>query len=154
MRDRPSHATTRWLRGALAAVTIAAMSGCGSSPITSARVEGAVARTFANLVHVQLARIGLTPVAASDIKVSASCRTLVAGKGPGGAGDWMCTLVWSGPNRRPLRDIYDVSVSTDGCYVATVEGGEADLGGPTIMGPDGSDLRNLLYRFEGCFDTT
>ena len=82
------------LRGALAAITIVAAFGCGPSPITSARIEGAIAPTFANLIHVQLSRLGLPPVAASDIKVTASCRKLVAGSGASGAGDWSCTLVW------------------------------------------------------------
>jgi len=49
-----------------------------------------------------------------------------------------------------MTDTYDLSVSTDGCYTATIEGEE--LGGATINASDGSDLRNLLYAFEGCFD--
>jgi hypothetical protein len=61
--------------------------------------------------------------------------------------------VWYGPNRASLRDTYDLSVGTDGCYTATVDGSEA-LGGPTITLPDGRNVRNLLYTFEGCFDTT
>ena len=142
------------LRGALAAMTMVAVIGCGPSPITSARIEGAIAPTFANLVHAQLSRVGLPPVAAADIKVAASCRKLVAGSGTAGAGDWVCTLVWYGPNRKTLRDTYDLSVGTDGCYTATVDGAEADLGGPTITASDASNVRNLLYTFEGCFDTT
>jgi hypothetical protein len=51
-----------------------------------------------------------------------------------------------------MSDTYDVSVSTDGCYTATVDGEQ--LGGPAIKASDGSDVRNLLYAFEGCFDTT
>ena len=60
-------------------------------------------------------------------------------------------LVWQGPDRRTLRDTFDVFVNTDGCYTATVEG-EA-LGGPTLKSEDGRVVRNLLYAFEGCFDT-
>ena len=44
------------------------------------------------------------------------------------------------------------SVNTDGCYSATVSG--ESLGGPTLRTPDGRSVRNLLYAFEGCFDTT
>jgi hypothetical protein len=141
------------LHGALAPVAAVVLIGCGPSPITSDRIEQAIAPTFSNLVHIQLSRIGLPPVAAADIKVTASCRKLTAASG-GGAGDWVCTLVWYGPNRRSLRDTYDLSVGTDGCYTATVSGAEADLGGPTIVATDGSNVRNLLYTFEGCFDTT
>jgi hypothetical protein len=66
----------------------------------------------------------------------------------------LCTLSWYGPNRETLRDRYDVAVGTDGCYTATVDGAEADLGGPTITLPNGGTVRNLVYAFDGCFDTT
>ena len=42
---------------------------CGSSPITSARIEAAIAPTFANLVQVQVSWLGLPPMAASDFGV-------------------------------------------------------------------------------------
>jgi hypothetical protein len=142
------------LRGALAAVTTVAVFGCGPSPITSARIEGAIAPTFANLIQIQLSRVGLPPVAASDIKVTPSCHRLISGSGTAGSGDWVCTLDWYGPNHQPLRDTYDLSVGTDGCYTATVDGAEAHLGGPTLKTSGGINVRNLLYTFEGCFDTT
>jgi hypothetical protein len=142
------------LRSAFVAFIAVAVGACGPSPITSARVEGAIGPTFANLVHVQLSRVGLAPVEASEIKVTASCRRLVVGSGAVGAGDWVCTLDWYGPNRVSLRDTYELSVATDGCYTATVDAAEGHLGGPTIKASDGTtDVRNLLYIFEGCFDT-
>jgi hypothetical protein len=140
------------LRCAVTSLTMTTVFGCGPSPITTARLERAIAPTFANLVHAQLSRIGLTPIAASDIRVTASCYR--AGGGNTGAGDWVCTLVWSGPNGATLHDLYDVSVGTDGCYAASVDAAEAQLGGPVIRTPDGREVRNLLYAFEGCFDTT
>jgi hypothetical protein len=139
---------------ALAFVAAATGNGCGASPITSARIEQSIAATFANLVHLQLSRMGLNAVVASEIKVTARCRKAIPGSGATGSGDWVCTLVWFGPNHRPLGDIYDLSVGTDGCYTATVEGAEAQLGGPTVTASDGRTIRNLLYVFEGCFDTT
>jgi hypothetical protein len=142
------------LRAALAAVTSLVLLGCGPSPITSARIEGAIEPAFANLVHLQLTRVGLPPLAALDIKVRASCRKVTAASGAAGAGDWVCTLVWYGPNLKSLRDTYDLSVGTDGCYTATIDGAESTMGGPTIVASDGSNVRNLLYSFEGCFDTT
>jgi hypothetical protein len=135
------------LGGAVAVVA----SGCGASAITTVRIERALAPTFANLVQVQLSRIGLQPVAASDIKVTASCYRPAGGAG---AGDWRCTLVWSGPNGVTLHDNYDLSVGTDGCYTANVDSAEAQLGGPTVKSSDGREMRNLLYAFDGCFDTT
>ena len=143
----------RSLRGALGIATTVAALGCGPSPITSARIDHAIAPTFANLVHLQLSRLGLSSMAASDIKVTANCRK-AAGSGDWGAGDWVCTLVWQRPNRQTLRDTYDLSVTTDGCYTATVDSAEGHLGGPILKAFDGSDVRNLLYPFEGCFDTT
>jgi hypothetical protein len=139
---------------AVGAIALIAAFGCAPSPITSKRIEASVAPTFANLVHIQLSRVGLSPVAASDIKVTATCRKLVSGGGASGSGDWVCTLVWFGPNRQSLLDTYDLSVGTNGCYTATLESAEANLGGPTIIAADGTSVRNLLYVFEGCFDTT
>ena len=139
------------LCGPLIALTTAAVFGCGPSPITSAQIERAIEPTFANLVGVQVSWLGLPPVAASSFAVTASCRRLLD-PSQGGAGDWECRLVWQGPDRRRLHDTYDLSVATDGCYVATITGDT--LGGPTLKARDGHVVRNLLYAFEGCFDTT
>jgi len=139
------------VRLAIAAVAIAGSIGCGSSPITQARIEQAIAPTFANLVHAQVKWLGLPPMAASDFAVRASCRKLMAGSNSG-SGEWACTLVWLGPDRQPLRDSFDLFVTTDGCYTATASG--ESLGGPTLRATDGSHVRNLLYAFDGCFDTT
>ena len=128
----------------------AAVSGCGSSPLTAARVEQSIAPTFANLVQVQVSWLGLPPMAPSDFGVKATCRRLVAGSSAG-SGEWVCVLTWQGPDRRSLRDTFDLFVNTDGCYTATIEG-EA-LGGPMLKAENGRIVRNLLYAFEGCFDT-
>ena len=141
------------LRAAFAAATTLVLLGCGHSPITAERIEGAIAPTFASLVHVQLTRVGLPPVPASSIKVTANCHKLLPQSGPTGAGDWVCTLGWNGPNGPTLFDKYDVSVAANGCYTATVDGAEAHLGGPTLRTLDGRDVRNVLYAFDGCFDT-
>jgi hypothetical protein len=140
------------IEGGLIVVLAAALalSGCGSSPITSARIEGAMTRTFANLVQVQVSWLGLPPMAAADFDVTASCRKLSGGTV--GSGEWLCTLVWKGPERQTLRDAYDLFVATDGCYTAMVAG--ESLGGPTLKAKDGREVRNLLYAFDGCFDTT
>ena len=142
----------RGVRGALAAIMTVVVFGCGPSPITSGRIERAIAPTFGNLIHVQLSWLGQPPVAGSDIKVTASCRKLGVASGADGAGEWVCTLVWRAANRGTLHDTYDLLVATDGCYTATVAG--ESLGGPTLKASDERDVRNLLYTFEGCFDTT
>jgi hypothetical protein len=138
------------LRLSFAAIAGVATFGCGSSPITSARIEGSIGPTFANLVQVQVSWLGLPPMTASDFGVRASCRKLSSDST--GSGEWTCTLIWRGPDRQSLRDTYDLFVATDGCYMATVA--SESLGGPTLKAPDGRDVRNLLYAFDGCFDTT
>jgi hypothetical protein len=45
-------------------------------------------------------------------------------------------------------------VTTDGCYTATVDASDSRLGGPTLTARDGTTVTNLLYVFDGCFDTT
>ena len=138
-------------RGALSAIVVLATLGCGTSPITAARIETAVSRTFANLVEVQVSSLGLPAIAASDFGATASCRKLTDGSNSG-SGEWACTLNWQGPDRQRLRDTFDLFVAADGCYMATVSG--ENLGGPTLRAENGQIVRNLLYAFEGCFDLT
>jgi ABC-2 type transport system permease protein len=140
------------LRLGLAGALMIASWGCESSPITSPRIEKSIASTFANLVHAQISRVGLSPLAASEISVKANCHRATGGGA--GAGDWACTLVWSGPNGTLLQDTYDLFVATDGCYTAAVDPRESQLGGATLTTADGKTQRNLLYKFDGCFDTT
>jgi hypothetical protein len=88
---------------------------------------------------------------APDFAATAICRRQSAG-GESGSGDWSCTLVWQAADRRTGRSAYDLFVATDGCYTASLAG--EDLGGPTLRTRDGRTVKNLLYVFEGCFDTT
>jgi hypothetical protein len=134
---------------ALVVTTAVAAVGCGS-PITSTRIEKSIAPTFANLVQLQVSWLGLPAMAPSDFAVKATCRRLLDG-GTAGSGEWICTILWKGPDRRTLRDNYELFVTTDGCYMASIDG-EA-LGGPTLKSEDGRIVRNLLHTFEGCFDT-
>ncbi|HEY7170961.1 MAG TPA: hypothetical protein VH417_08965 [Vicinamibacterales bacterium] len=139
------------VRTGLAAATAAALA-CGTSPITSSRVERAVGRTFANLVPLQLARLDLPAVDRAALKVIASCYRPAGGGA--GSGGWVCTVIWSGENGVLLRDTYDVTVTPDGCYTAAVDPIEGQVGGSITRTQRGQDVRNLLYAFEGCFDTT
>ena len=138
------------LRRLLVITMAVAASSCGSSPITSDRIEHAVELTFANLVQVQVNWLGLPPMPAAEFEVTAVCSKQSAGNSVG-AGEWVCRLRWISPDRQTLRDTLDVFVTTDGCYSATPEG--EHFGGPTLKTSNGADVRNLLYSFEGCFDT-
>jgi len=126
------------------------LAGCSGSAATEDRVERAIAPAFANLVHAQLTRMRLADVPPPSLRVAASCYRAAGGRQ--GAGDWVCTLVWAGPNGATLRDSYDVVVGTNACYTATLGSTEAQLGGPTVTASDGRQVRNLLYAFDGCFD--
>jgi len=127
-----------------------AVSGCGRNPINADRIERAIEPTFANLVEVQLSWLKLPARRASDFDVTASCRRLAGGSDTG-SGEWVCRLRWLGPDRQPLKDTFDLVVTTDGCYTASAEGDQ--LGGLTLRASDGREVRNLLHTFEGCFDT-
>ena len=145
----------RPLMAVSAAAAMVTLTGCGGSPITAPRIERAIAPTFANLLHLQVPSMGLPAMPPAEFAAAASCRKVGA---PGaasthaGSGDWICTIQWRGPGQRPIRDVYDLFVMTDGCYTATVEG--ESLAKPVLTTKDGRDVRNLLYVFEGCFDTT
>lgn len=143
--------TVGWIRSACLAVASTLLAGCSSTPITSQRIERAVGPTFANLVQVQVSWLGLPTMRASDFEVAADCRRLTTGS-DAGSGEWACMLRWKAPDRRLLRDTYELFVTTDGCYTATVAA--ETVGGPTLVAESGKPVRNLLYAFEGCFDTT
>jgi hypothetical protein len=142
----------RLIGRAITAVAAALLaSGCSSySPITPARIEEAVALTFSNLVETQVAWLGLARMTAAEVSASARCLKLPTGGV--GAGEWVCTVIWMGPQGQSVRDAYDLFVATDGCYMASLAG--ESLGGPMLKTKEGENVRNLLYAFDGCFDTT
>jgi hypothetical protein len=140
-----------WAGALLSAVSALALAGCGTSSLTSTRIERALETTFVNLVELQVLRMGLRPMTAPDFAVTAICHRQ-ADTHDTGSGEWSCTLVWQGPDRRTLRDTYDLFVATDGCFSATAA--DDNLGGPTLKTPEGRLVKNYLYAFDGCFDPT
>lgn len=136
---------------AVVALSALVASSCGSySPITPDRLETALASTFGHLVETQVAWVGLPPMTAAEVGASAQCLKLPTGGV--GSGEWVCTVIWMGPQGQSVRDAYDLFVATDGCYMASLSG--ESLGGPILKRQDGTSVRNLLYAFDGCFDTT
>ena len=139
------------MRAVAAAAAVLLASGCsGYSPITAARIEKAIATTFSNLVETQVSWVGLPRMTANEVAASARCLKLPTGGM--GAGEWVCTVIWMGPQGQSVRDAYDLFVATNGCYMASLSG--ESLGGPILQTKDGKNVRNLLYAFDGCFDTT
>ena len=142
-------------RPSLCALTVVmaalGVSGCTKhSPITSARIERAIASTFSNLVETQVSWVGLPRMTAAEVRASARCLKLPTGGI--GSGEWVCTVIWMGPKGQSVRDAYDLFVATDGCYMASLAG--ESLGGPILRTKDHKNVRNLLYAFDGCFDTS
>src|SRR5262245_9919654 len=105
------HITGRLVRCAPLAILLAA--GCGRSPITANRIETAIQTTFANRLELQVSRLKLKALPAPDFAITAICQKPTSRSSIGG-GDWVCTLVWQGPDRQVLRDTYDLFVNTDG----------------------------------------
>jgi ABC-2 type transport system permease protein len=137
------------------ALVFASVRRCGGG-VTASRLEEAFAPTFANLVHLQRSILRLPEIDRAVLRATAQCEKVGAsGRGARGPGDWTCTVLWSSPGQRiPLRDAYELSVTGDGCYTAKADGSEAHIGGPTLTARDGTTITNLLYAFEGCFDTS
>lgn len=144
--------TKRLIISAMLLVAVAVTAaGCSSaSPITAIRIEKAIATIFSNLVETQVSWLGLPRMSAGEVAASAHCLKLPTGGA--GAGEWVCTVIWMGPQGQSVRDAYDLFVATDGCYMASLSG--ESLGGPILKTNDGRSVRNLLYAFDGCFDTT
>jgi ABC-2 type transport system permease protein len=139
----------------LAAGLMTLLSGCGSGGITADRVENSMKPTFVNLIHLQRSMLGASPIEPSALRTFVTCHRVGPGDGLIGGGTWRCTVAWSYPGSRgPLRDTYELSVTMDGCYTATADPTEGHIGGPTINTRDGATVKNLLYAFDSCFDTT
>lgn len=138
-----------------AAVALAALAARGpEGGVTRARLESAIAPTFANLVALQVAKVGAAPVDAASLRARARCSKIGAPDAPRqarGAGEWTCDIEWYVPvQHAPLHDRYDLHVTPDGCYAASADGEEARVGGPTVTTRGGATTPNLLYAFEGC----
>jgi hypothetical protein len=144
------------LAAAVVALLVAAALSQRSGGVTRSKIEDAVAPTFANLVDVQVSRLGAPRVEAASLHAYAQCQKVGATREAHGAGDWTCSIGWyvRGQMTGPVHDKYDLSVTSDGCYTATADGTEAHVGGPTVTARDGSTVGNLLYAFDGCFDVT
>ena len=145
-------------RAALGFVLVALAAGCGRSGVTEERLERSASATFANLVSVQTQILGGKPVDAKALAATARCQKVGIANATNdtrGAGTWRCTITWFVPGHAaPVRDTYEIAVATDGCYTATADGAEAHVGGPTLKTLSGSIVTNLVYAFDGCFDTS
>jgi len=138
---------------ALATAAVVALTACGASDVTRARLERNLPQTFSNL-YVQQARIlGHKGITVQSLHAQAQCDKggpKVADHGPGS--DWICLMRWTDPNV-PLPDgsgKFELNVHSNDCYTA---GGPSKLIGPlTITDTHGNDVDNPVFEFDACFD--
>ena len=133
----------------LLAAGAALVGGCGGSPVTAARLDGAIGPAFTHLYAVQQRLIG-NPVDPAAYTTASCSRT---GGGTTGAGDdWTCAVVVYRTTGTPVGATIEVKVRTNGCYVADPP--VAVVGQLQLTAADGREVDNPLAEFDGCFDTT
>ncbi|MCY7400707.1 MAG: hypothetical protein LH477_07090 [Nocardioides sp.] len=141
------------LIAALAIGTAVAAGGQGSS-VTRARLERSLPVTFANLYVEQARILGRDDLTPQSLYAEAMCDKHgpdVADVGPGG--DWVCLIGWSDPKMPlPPEDYgkFELNVHSNDCY--TVTGPSKIIGFLTITDPQGREVPNPVFEFDGCFD--
>jgi len=135
-----------------AAALAGLLAGC-SSDVTTPRVERSLGPTFANLYVQQQTLLGHTGLTAATVAPRPTCsRTNPAAHNKGAGTDWICQVSWTGPDHKPLKGKFELTIHPNGCYEA---GGPTKVIGPvTIRAADGKDVTNPVFEFDGCFDTT
>jgi hypothetical protein len=138
---------------AAAAVALVALSACGSSDVTRARLERNLPQTFSNLYVQQAQLLGHKGVTVQSLHAQAQCDKggpHAPDHGPGA--DWICLMRWNDPNV-PLPDgsgKFELNVHSNDCYTA---GGPSKLVGLiTITDKHGNDVDNPVFEFDSCFD--
>lgn len=105
---------------------LALLTACAAGGVSRPDVELAVSTTFG---HRVAATEGASPGAATS-----SCTT--ASGGDRGAGDWSCVVRWAGQDGLAHAAEYDLQVSTDGCFRASLQ---TTPTGTAVPGPSGFD---------------
>ena len=147
---------TRLLAPALAVLGVvalfAATAGRGGEDITRARLERAIAPTFANLYVRRAAILGESGVAPASIGAKAACDRggpTVPDQGPGA--DWICTISFTDDQGQHQDGKFEVQANADATYVA---GGPTKLiGTATLTDTHGSVVANPVFAFDGAFDS-
>jgi hypothetical protein len=144
--------TLQRLAAAAAAVASAvALTGCGSTDVTRARLEASIVPTFDNLYVQRAATLGRTGVTADSMRSHAWCDKggpKVADHGPGA--DWNCMIDFIDDGGTEQAGKFEVQVKSNSCY--TAGGPSKIIGLQTITDADGHDVTNPVFEFDGCFD--
>lgn len=134
-------------------VAVGALSACGDSVVTRARLERSLPQTFANLYVQQAKILGHRDVTADSLGAHAYCDkggAKVADSGPGA--DWTCLMTWRDPNV-PLPEgtgKFELNVHSNDCYTAS--GPSKLVGLLAITDTHGNDVPNPVFEFDSCFD--
>jgi hypothetical protein len=136
-----------------AAAALLALTACGSSDVTRARLERNLPQTFSNLYVQQAKLLGHKGITVQSLHAQAQCDKggpKAPDHGPGA--DWICLMRWNDPNV-PLPDgsgKFELNVHSNDCYTA---GGPSKLVGLiTITDTHGNDVDNPVFEFDSCFD--
>lgn len=142
---------TSTLAAGLAITAAGSLSGCGHPDVTKARLERALAPTFANLYVRRAAILGEPNVTVASVGPSADCDRggpKVADVGPGP--DWICMITFRDDKGQEQTGKFEVQAKADATYVA---GGPSKLiGQATLTDKTGKDVPNPLFEFDGAFD--
>jgi hypothetical protein len=136
-----------------AAVALVALSACGSSDVTRARLERNLPQTFSNLYVQQAQLLGHKGVTVQSLQAKAQCDK-GGPKGPdkGPGADWICLMTWNDPHVSMADGPgkFELNVHSNDCYTA---GGPSKLVGLiTITDTHGNDVDNPVFEFDSCFD--
>jgi hypothetical protein len=147
------HALPRLAVLAAAAIALVALSACGSTDVTRARLERNLPQTFSNLYVQQAKLLGRKGITVASLHAQAQCDKggpKAPDQGPGA--DWICLMRWNDPNV-PLPDgsgKFELNVHSNDCYTA---GGPSKLVGLiTITDTTGKDVDNPVFEFDSCFN--
>jgi hypothetical protein len=137
---------------AVLAIAFVALIGRGGSDVTKARLEHAIAPTFANL-YVQRANIlDESGITITSIAASASCDRggpTVRDVGPGS--DWICQIAFHDDHGQTQNGKFEVQAKADATYVA---GGPSKLvGQATLTDKAGRTVPNPVFEFDGAYDS-
>jgi hypothetical protein len=125
------------------------LTACGGPDITEARLDNAIAPTFANLYARQQALLGKS--LPSTPQTSASCHRSGKDAPMTGAGaDWICQLLLQ-VGTSLTQYTYELTVQATGCY--TADGPPGIVGQLTLTSHSGATRVNPLFAFDGCFDS-
>jgi hypothetical protein len=147
---------TRLLTIAVAVVAVAAIAaitvGRSGPDVTRARLERAIAPTFANLYVRRAAILGQPGISVATVAATANCDRggpTVPDVGPGP--NWICMIRFTDDQGQPQEGKFEVQAHADATYV--VGGPSKLLGLATLTEKStGREVPNPVFEFDGAYD--